>query len=395
MATQLQFPNPDERPRGLRFNDQTGDIVWAAIQTLDEAAKHEVLGHLRDHLAIPDARRTDREAQVAKAVAALREAAEILRARGDQSELTSYRYEALRTEQDRKGDWPPESSIRRFVAGTWNDALRRAQLDPVSDGDAIRVQLGGRLSREECAAAVRECSQDTGAPLPTYSAYIAWSRRPDVRRRAGRRPQSQSPFTRNFQSWAEVLVAAGLAEEGQITGPVLRTPDASIRSAGAYRWAEDQLTEALQTIAGRLGHSPSTGEYPRERERLIVERQDSGAPDRPFPAMSSILTRFGSWNAALTAAGLEPISSRSEHDGRRKPSRRKIPREEMLACLREAFDSVGHPFTAAAYTSWRKQQIEADRRNGTLRRIPGYHAIWTEFGDWATACQQALGRARP
>ena len=354
-----------------------------------------MLDHLRTHLAIPDARRTGREAQVAKAIAALREAAEILSERGDKSELSSYRYEALRSELDRKGDWPPESSIRRFVAGTWNDALRRAQLDPVSDGDAIRVQLGGRLSGEECAAAVRECSQETGNPLPTYSSYIAWSRRPDVRRRPGRRPHSQSPFSRNFERWADVLVAAGLAKPGEVTGPVLRTPDASVRSTAGVRWAEEQLAEALRTIAERLGHSPNTGEFPRERERLIAEQEDSGKPVRPFPSLPSILTRFGSWDAALTAAGLDPTNGRREHDGRRKPSSKRFPREEMLACLREAFAAVGHPFTAAAYTAWRERQIQADRQAGVLRRIPGYHAIYSAFGDWATACQRALGEARP
>ena len=109
--------------------------------------------------------------------------------------LTSYAYERLRCELGRKGDWPPESSIRRFVGGTWNDALRRAALDPVADGDALRTQLGGRLTPEECAAAVRECSEETRDPLPTYSSYIAWCRRPDVRRRPGRRPHSQAPLT--------------------------------------------------------------------------------------------------------------------------------------------------------------------------------------------------------
>lgn len=315
MATTTQFPNPQERPRGLRFNDPTADIVWAAIQTLDEAAKHEVLDHLRNHLVIPDARRTDREAQVAKAIAALREAAEILSERGDKSELSTHRYEVLRRELDRKGDWPPESSIRRIVAGTWNDALRRAQLDPVSDGDAIRVQLGGRLSREECASAVRECSQETGTRLPTYSYYIAWSRRPDVRRRPGRRPQSQSPFTRNFHRWADVLVAAGLAEEGEVTGPVLRAPDASVRSTAGIRWADEQLVDALRTIAGRLGHSANTSEYPRERERLIAEQEDSGEPVRPFPSLPTILNRYRSWDVALTAAGLEPTNGRRDADG--------------------------------------------------------------------------------
>src|SRR5579875_2302019 len=100
MATTTQFPNPEERPRGLRFNDPTADVVWAAIQTLDEAAKHEVLGHLRNHLVIPDARRTDDEAKVAKAIGALREAAEILSERGEKTELSTHRYEALRVELD-------------------------------------------------------------------------------------------------------------------------------------------------------------------------------------------------------------------------------------------------------------------------------------------------------
>ncbi len=395
MTTTPQFPNPTEPLRGLRFNDPTADIVWAAIQTLDEAAKHEVLTHLRTHLAIPDGRQTGQQTQIAKAVSALREASEILAVGGEQRELTTYAYEKLRRELDRKGDWPPESSIRRFVAGTWNDALRRAQLDPVADGDAIRVQLGGRLSPEECAAAVRECSVDTQNPLPTYSHYIAWSRRPDIRRRPGRRPHSQAPFNRNFARWADVLVAAGLANEGEITGPVLRVPDASMRSRSGYRWADEQLTEALRTIASRLGRSPNTSEYPRERERLIAEQEDSGQPPRPFPSLPVILNRFQSWDAALVDAGLEPTNGRLDHNGRREPSAQKISKEEILASIQEAFEALGHPFTARAYTNWRKRRIASDRRNRVLRRIPSYTAIHKSFGDWGTACRAALGAPRP
>jgi hypothetical protein len=217
MATTTQFPNPDEAPRGRRFADPSADIVWAAIETLDEAAKHEVFSQLRGHLAVPDARQTDEQARVAKSVAALREPAAILAARGDSDGLSTSKYEALRREdRRRKSEWPPESSIRRFVAGTWNDALRRAQLEPVVDGDAIVVSLGGRFTREECTAAVRDCSNDLNDPLPGFADYLRWSRRPDVRRRAGRRPASQPPFDRIFNGWTDVLVAAGLAQPGQV-----------------------------------------------------------------------------------------------------------------------------------------------------------------------------------
>lgn len=392
MATTTQLPTPEELPRGLRFNDPTADIVWAAIQTLDEAAKHEVLAHLRTHLAIPDARGTEEQARVAKAVLALREAAEILSARGDKSGLSTHKYEVLRCELERKADWPPESSIRRFVGGTWNDALRRAQLDPVADGDARRTQLGGRLTRQECVTALKQCSEETKNPLPSFSDYINWCRRPDVRRRPGRRPHSQNPFYRLFDGWADALVAAGLAEEGEITGPVLRIPDYSLRSRAGYRWTDEQLAEGLRTIAARLGHPPTTGEYPRERERLIAEREEAGEPLRAFPSIAVIINRHRFWNVALAAAGLQPPSE--EHDGRRRPSHRRVPEEDIVDCLREAFEVVGHPFTANAYKSWRKQQIATDRRNGVLRRIPSYHAIYNCFGDWATACRRAIGQPR-
>jgi hypothetical protein len=395
MATTTLVPNPDEPPRGLRFTDPTADIVWAAIQTLDEAAKHEVLAHLRDHLAVPDARQTDRQVQVAKAVAALREAAEILAARGDSDGLTSYRYEELRRELDRKGDWPPESSIRRYVAGTWNDALRRAQLDPVADGDAFRTQLGGRLTREECAAAVRQCAEETNNPLPGFWDYINWAKRPDVRRRPGRRPHSQTPFDRLFDGWASVLVAAGLAQEGANVGRANKVPGASTRSRTGYGWTEEQLGDALRTIAARLGRSPKTTEYAREREDLLAEREEAGEPPIAFPSMAVIQNRYRSWDAALVDAGLEPTNGKHEKRGcakRRSP--RRIPEEEMLACLREAFAAIGHPFTTRTYTEWRKRELEACRRNGIYRRIPAYFAIYQRFGDWPTACQRALGDGR-
>lgn len=95
--------------------------------------------------------------------------------------------------------WPPDSSIRRWLGGSWNDALRAARLEALPDGDAIKVHLGGALTADEIIAALRLCAEHLGH-VPTFTDYRHWACRPDVVQLAGRRPRSQPPIDRVFGS---------------------------------------------------------------------------------------------------------------------------------------------------------------------------------------------------
>jgi MoxR-like ATPase len=174
-------------PRGELFADPSARLVWAAICTLEEAAQHEVLRALRERLALANDRDTPQAVRVARAVADLREASELLEP--DEQLSVEVFKRVPKTTPDWR--WPPESSIRRWLGGSWNDALRRAGLDAVPHGDALTYHLGSAISRHEAITAVKQCADERGY-VPSLSQYVFWAKQPAVRRRAGRRPASQA-----------------------------------------------------------------------------------------------------------------------------------------------------------------------------------------------------------
>ena len=57
----------------------------------------------------------------------------------------------------------------------------------------------------------------------------------------------------------------------------------------------------------------------------------------------------------------------------------------MIACLVEAYEVKGDPFTGAAYRAWRTEQSERDRAARRLRKVPSYDVVWSRFGNWTNA----------
>jgi hypothetical protein len=89
-------------------------VVWAALQLLDEVGKHELLRELREELAVAgDASGTHRERE-ARAVRSLREAADLLVARGEGGALSLQCYRDLFAAEGRRSGWAADGSIRRW-----------------------------------------------------------------------------------------------------------------------------------------------------------------------------------------------------------------------------------------------------------------------------------------
>jgi hypothetical protein len=456
--------------RGALFADPGAAAVWAAIEILDETARRELLDHLTATQLVPEARANPRDAQLARAIGALREAQAMLDdddvgvgvgvgvdhhhrqrledddhhddhhhhhhhdvvvvdgddhrlhrhhddrghdddARGeghgggdddhvvsDRRLLTRGAYEDLRKVHGRRLGWPPAGTIVRWFAGTWNDALRGAGLDSVPDGDALVRELGAAFTAEEVLDAVRAYATEIGDPLPTLTGYLRWARHPKVRARPGRRPSTQSVFDRLFGGWRNVLVTAGLARDDGVGGV-----GHSVHSNGGgrkvflrsgYGYSEDQYRGALREIAERLGHSPTTGEYTCEREKLLAEEHANGLPSRAFPSPASHQKRIARWD--LIDAGLEPVRGRRrKRGGGKRANGRSVTEQEILVALREGFTALGHPFTARGYAIWRREQIERDRAAGRYRRLPSYAPIQDRYSTWAQACQAALDGWQP
>lgn len=118
----------DERPRGELFRDPSAAVVWAGICALDEASQHDVLEALRVRLVAFDSRSGEISHKRARAVAALRQAAQ--RLGGKPPSVAEYR-KLLRESPGL--DWPTDGSIRRWMGGSWNTALDQAHLEPVAE----------------------------------------------------------------------------------------------------------------------------------------------------------------------------------------------------------------------------------------------------------------------
>lgn len=116
-----------------------------------------------------------------------------------------------------------------------------------------------RLSREQLLSALQELADELG-------------RSPTVREMAEHGRYSEYPYRREFGSWNGAVRAAGLEPQGQ------------------YGIPESELLTALQDLADQLGHPPRRNDM----------RCDG--PHTPDPYED----RWGSWNAALEAAGFEP-----------------------------------------------------------------------------------------
>mgnify|MGYP000200350684 CR=1 FL=1 len=271
----------NERPRGQLFSDRSAEVVWAGICALDEGAQHEVLRELRRRLGDLSERTGDLNRKVARGVAALLQAAEIL---GRSPSVHAYRQ--LRAE--RPGlELPADGTVRRWLGGDWNGALEQAKLKRVPDVDAAVAPLGPRFTAEELIAAVRRASVELGR-IPSLQDYLGWARRPDVRRRPDRLPRSQVPFDRLFGGWRKALVAAQLVGESGAGAPTSR--------GRGYRYDDAELFAALEEIGGRVaGGFPTTGEFAAERDAILAEEVAAGELPRALPTYGVFVRRFGSW----------------------------------------------------------------------------------------------------
>jgi transcriptional regulator with XRE-family HTH domain len=92
------------------------------------------------------------------------------------------------------------------------------------------------------------------------------------------------------------------------------------------RYSEDELLAGIRETANRIGRTPTQEEYRAHAQEL---------------GLASILTlgkRFGGWQAAVVAAGLEPLAH-----GRRRGSRRTWDKEACWLALERVADQLGNP----------------------------------------------------
>jgi hypothetical protein len=368
------------------FSDPAAEVVWAGVMALDVALQHEVLRELASTIAVaPSDRLTSVSKKIRSAVAALHEAHDLL---GRSPSVRDYIH--LR-EQLPELDFPPESNIRSWLGGGWNDCLRRCLLPTVADGDFAHPTLEQSFEEHELTTLVIACAEDLNK-RPSYVDFKGWVRRPDVAERFERRPLSRTPFVR-FGGWPKILEAAGIVATGQrLDSPILRS------IPYVYGYEPTEMLAALREIAARVGarngrRSPRTREYDAERLAIHEESIAARSP-RALPSSDRISLEFKGWDAALEAAGLERLGgsgTRSNHT----PRRPTYSREQKSQALLDAWADIGDPFVEDRYLDWRDGKIAEAELRGEVARIPSSDVIKNEFGGWREACMKNIPGYRP
>ena len=142
---------------------------------------------------------------------------------------------------------------------------------------------------------------------------------------------SATPYYRQFGSWPAALDAAGLEPQYR------------------HQIPDDELLATVRELADALGHPP---------------RRQEMATQGPF-APSTYRRRFGSWDAALAEAGLDP-------DGQPSPTR--LARVELLRALHHLTRDLGRPPTQSDLDTQGPYSVDV------------YH---DRFGSWNAALAEA------
>jgi HNH endonuclease len=114
------------------------------------------------------------------------------------------------------------------------------------------------------------------------------------------------------------------------------------------RYSDEEIVEQLRAAATRLGRSPTMREF--------------AADDATTVHPQTVISHFGSWNAAKRAAGLVP--------------RRFTTRADLVRLLRELGERLGRTPTAR----------DLDEHRG---EVPSKSLYWHTFGSLTTALREA------
>lgn len=124
-------------------------------------------------------------------------------------------------------------------------------------------------------------------------------------------------------------------------------------------WTSERILVALREDAVRQGRSPKAREWMRSR------------PGRP--TLTTVVERFGTWNAAILAAGLVPRPSSRPHS--------HLTDDQIIARLQAEAQRLGR---APTQDEWGKRPD-----------APSDVAMRKRFGSWAAALEAAGLTPRP
>jgi len=214
------------------------------------------------------------------------------------------------TDMDDHGEPMAATYYEHFES--WSDAVEQAGLDS-----------SNLSSRPPSDTELLDALEDLAAELGD---------RPTAREMRAQGEYSVDVYQDRFGSWSDALETAGIEESPQ------------------YRLSEEELFDALQALADDLGETPSVNQMINQGEY----------------SASVYKTRFGSWNDAIQAAGLESNSD--------APPAGAIEKTELVAALQELAAELGKTPT----------MVEMDEQGAHHSRT--YH---DRFGSWTAALEAA------
>lgn len=276
-----------------------------------------------------------------------------------------------RAEMDTDGEYAGSTYAKRF--GSWREALEAAGLEPQPPTK--------RVETSELLQSLQDVAKAVGRP-PTAAEYRAHG------------AYSASVLFDRFDSWGDALEAAGLDPEARQTrGEAQKIPKAELlddirRLASSaddpptlaeYR---DQGAYGAQTLYDRFGSWNTALEAagfnsrpsaPEASEEALLDELHYLSEDGQPPTVtmmrsdgdycvSTYQNHFGSWSAALEAAGFESSSPL------------KISRQELLTALQDLGSVLEDPPTVA-------EMAEQGRYSP--------HTYRQEFGSWKEALEAA------
>lgn len=257
----------------------------------------------------------------------------------------------------------PHSSQIRVAFGSWRGA-RQALGEPGADPMAVRLYADNRpWSKEQLIAALRACSRDLGRGRFSFARYHGWAER-----QAARTPRNRHAFFVAFGDWDGALKGAGLEDAHPGSRPWRRYPSDVVVSSLRAAWVERACD----------GH-------------LAMDAYDawSYASSEGFrPSSRTVAARFGSWGAALLAAGLIDEARAGELQNLKQ---RSLPDAGLLDQLGQAMiDMDDRDLSLAKYKRWRT----ACQRLGVSQPIASWFCHASRFGTWTEAKAAARARAR-
>jgi hypothetical protein len=134
------------------------------------------------------------------------------------------------------------------------------------------------------------------------------------------------------------------------------------------RFSEDQMLGALNVLALRLGHTPSTKDWDREAMR---------------PSAAVFKMRYGSWANAVSTAGLPPVDPSLT---RYVFPKKDIQPEQCIEALRVAAAVLGH---VPSSETMRRQDVRDRLKEGGLPATPETIAKYLGDGSWRVALRRA------